>query len=273
MNNSNDHNRLDRIEEIIAENAKAIGIISQGLQVSSQTENTNLSTQSHTKKLKSLVSVIIASTVGTNIVTAVTVAAIIRNGNIQLEQNLYEKDQRTVELNLYLADFWENNFDKETRNLLAKIPSNDIKKRDEIIAFLASLNNKSEFNKNQIKKHIMDFLKLNSKAENFDIIAEATPYRIALTRTFNTLETVATVRRLVKTDEAKCLIDQGYKSTIQESYNQLKQFMYSTRQTQPTGKKDAWKPLEEILTNEWSTTSTSSQSSTNKAQNTPFCSK
>jgi len=261
MDNSNEHDHLDRIKRSIEANTEAIKDISQVLRTSSQTQSTKLDTPS------ALVRIDIIITVITALITAATTIVIWRNGDIQLQQNLFEKDQRTVELNLYLANFWENNFDKDNRNLLSKLASTNTEQRNIILTFLANLNNKSEFNKSKKTQHIMDFLELNSEANDSEIIAKATPYRIALIRTFNTLETVATVRKLIKTNEASCLIDRGYKSTVQESYEQLKPFMYSIRQTQPNGKKDAWKPLEELLTNEWSITSTPSQIFTNKAQN------
>lgn len=240
MDNSNDRDRLDRNERMIEANTKAIKVIS---------------------RFEIYIAVL------TVVILAATTIVIWRNGDIQLQQNLFEKDQRTVELTFYLANLWENNFDKENRKLLAKISSTNTQERKKVLIFLANLNNKSEFNKSKKTQQIMDFLVLNSEANDSEIMTKATPYRIALIHTVNTLETVATVIKLVKTDEARCLIDRGYKSTVQESYEQLKPFMDSVRQTQPNGEKDAWEPLKEILTNEWSITSTQSQNSTNKAQN------
>lgn len=215
------------IEKYIESNAKAIEVISQAV-TSSQKQN---------NKSRLEICILVVSTV----FSALTFGAIAHNGYTQLKQNDFEQEQRAVEISLQLANYWETNFNDDTRRRLIRTIDNK-----EIQEFLAKEDNLYNSKIIKANKRIFELLELDSNANSSTILKEAIEYRTAIVKTLNTMETVSTVYNNVKSCDAKKIIAKAYNNTIRERYEQLKPFVEKYRKESESNQ---WQPLNDMLKN------------------------
>lgn len=183
------------------------------------------------------------------IITGVAVVIAFYSFGSNTSQYKFDQDQRAVEITLQLATYWENNLDETTRKNLGKILAiKDEDKRHEILGFLAKYDDSFKFNNLKNKQYIIEFFNLNLNSKNYNIATKILPYRIAIVRAINTLETVVVTRKNLTGKKAKCIIDLAYMPNVDDRYKQLKPFIESLQKKES---KNAWKPLQNFLEKEW----------------------
>lgn len=206
----------------------------------------------------------------TNAISALTFLVALGSGvfawnqlSIDSEQAKFEQDQRALEMSLSLAEFWQSNFDAETRRRLERFifwmnlrrppESTSLKESLRFIANRKFINNVGTMERNPDIMHLlgldlslaqMPVDELVRQSKRALIYKEAYKFQTTLTKVLNTMEIIATVRSRIHSPRTERIIDDAYKTAIQSRTTLLEPYVQVFRRCND---RDAWRPLTNIL--------------------------